>query len=125
MTLERPAVDGVRINVDDFGTELFDLERPQDATGRWIEDRPFVCEWLPDNPTDTVLVSGIIGLARAHELSIVAEEWNHTPRRTASQDLGCDLAQGYLFCPPVPAWQLPARAARPLCPEPASSRPAR
>ncbi|MEZ4570049.1 MAG: EAL domain-containing protein [Thermomicrobiales bacterium] len=115
---------GVRINVDDFGTGYSTLSvlKMLPVDGLKI-DRSFV-NGLPDNPTDTVLVSGIIGLARAHELSIVAEGVESHAQTLHLQDLGCDLAQGYLFCPPVPAWQLPARARKATMPR-TSQLPAR
>ena len=94
---------GVRVSIDDFGTgfsSLANLKRlPIDELKI---DRTFVTE-MPAKKKDGLIVRSTIDLAHALGLVAVAEgvEEASTWEMLAAQ--GCDLAQGYYLCRPLPA----------------------
>jgi EAL domain-containing protein (putative c-di-GMP-specific phosphodiesterase class I) len=104
---------GVSIAIDDFGTgwsSLAYLRRfPIDVVKI---DRSFV-SGLGTDPGDTEEVRAVVGLARALGLEVVAEGVETEAQRRALGDLGCGLAQGYLFGRPVAADQLQLRVTAP------------
>jgi diguanylate cyclase (GGDEF)-like protein/PAS domain S-box-containing protein len=97
---------GVRLAIDDFGTgysSLVYLKRmPVDAIK---VDRSFV-DGLGDDQEDTAIVSSVISLAHAVGVQAIAEGVETEAQQGHLQDLGCDLAQGYLWSRPVPAADL-------------------
>ena len=60
------------------------------------------------NPRDRVIVDSTVALGRRLGLDVVAEGVEDEATRAALEDLGCELAQGYLFSRPAPAGDLPA-----------------
>lgn len=93
---------GVKVSIDDFGTgyaSLTYLSRlPVDSLK---VDRSFVARLLHD-PTASTIVTGVIWLARALHLDVVAEGVESQDQLAALQELGCQLAQGYLWAEPAP-----------------------
>ena len=49
----------------------------------------------------SALVQGVVAMARAMDLSVVTEGVEDWQSAVAVRDLGCDLAQGYIFSRPV------------------------
>jgi EAL domain-containing protein (putative c-di-GMP-specific phosphodiesterase class I) len=62
-------------------------------------DKLFVAE-LHD-PRSRALVAGVVAMAHAMDLSVIAEGVEDWHSATSVRDLGCDLAQGYLFSRPL------------------------
>jgi diguanylate cyclase (GGDEF)-like protein/PAS domain S-box-containing protein len=97
---------GVRLAIDDFGTgysSLVYLKRmPVDIVK---VDRSFV-DGLGDDAEDTAIVTSVVGLAHALGLEAVAEGVETTAQRDHLVELGCDLAQGFLWSRPVPVGDL-------------------
>ena len=58
------------------------------------------------DPENRLLVEGIIALGHALGMRIVAEGVELTAQAEILTDLGCDLAQGYLYGRPVSAQAL-------------------
>lgn len=88
---------GVRIAVDDFGvghSSLLYLRRfPIDAVKI---DRHFIAG-LGRDERDEVIVAGVVNLAHALGLVVVAEGVETPEQLARTQALGCDRAQGYLL----------------------------
>jgi diguanylate cyclase (GGDEF)-like protein len=99
---------GVHLVVDDFGTGYSSLAyvRRYPVDGIKI-DRSFV-RHLVDNQDDRAIVASVVKLARDLDLSLVAEGVETQEQLACLMHMGCELIQGYLFSPPVPADQLPA-----------------
>lgn len=93
---------GVRLAMDDFGkgySSLTSLKRlPVDLLKI---DRSFVTD-LGHDREDTAIIAAVVALARALDLTIVAEGIETEHQRDTLRALGCDLGQGFLFSRPVP-----------------------
>ncbi len=97
---------GLGVAIDDFGTgysSLSYLHRFQIDTLKI--DRSFVNRMLNDKESDQI-VNSIIGLARSLKMEIIAEGVERPEEMARLEELGCDLAQGFLFARPVPADQI-------------------
>ncbi len=90
---------GVRVAIDDFGTGYSSLSRLGDFPLDLLKiPQPFV-ERLVDDADDRKLVTMILGLARSLGLGVVAEGVEREVQAEILRELGCDLAQGYLYAP--------------------------
>jgi diguanylate cyclase (GGDEF)-like protein/PAS domain S-box-containing protein len=102
-TLQKLKELGVSLAIDDFGTgysSLASLRRyPVDQLKI---DRSFVAD-LPAGENAKTLTGGIIGLAHALGLKVVAEGVETEAQREFLAALGCDFAQGTLIGKPVDA----------------------
>nr|WP_231126621.1 EAL domain-containing protein [Motilibacter aurantiacus] len=94
---------GCGLALDDFGTGHSDIPRLRALPVDTLKiDRTYVAGLGADR-TDTALTAGMVALARALGLAVVAEGVETTAQRRLLQELGCDAAQGYLFHRPGPA----------------------
>lgn len=93
---------GVRISVDDFGTGYSSVSHLRRFQLHELKiDKSFI-DGITDNPKDEAIVGGLIQLAHSVGLQVAAEGVETEPQRIALEQLGCDLAQGYLMSRPVP-----------------------
>ena len=109
---------GVSIAIDDFGTGFSSLVQLQRLPVDEIKiDRSFVAT-MAHSDSDAAIVRSTIDLARNLGLRVTAEGVESERARAQLTLMGCELAQGYGLCPPVPA----DRCARVIleCPETAS-----
>jgi EAL domain-containing protein (putative c-di-GMP-specific phosphodiesterase class I) len=97
---------GLKVAIDDFGTGYSSLvylkHFPVDALKI---DRTFVAG-LGSDPDDEAIVRSVVQLAQAFGISTVAEGIETTSQLEILKDLGCQLGQGYLWCPARPAIDL-------------------
>lgn len=97
---------GVRLTIDDFGTgesSLSYLDRfPVDVLKI---DSTFVRRLSVERREDA-LTHGIIAMAKAMGLDVVAEGVETEAQASAVRRFGCRRAQGFLFSPPVGAARL-------------------
>ncbi|HXG51272.1 MAG TPA: EAL domain-containing protein [candidate division Zixibacteria bacterium] len=106
---------GVKFSIDDFGTGYSALSYLQKLSVNEIKiDRSFVASMLAD-PRSEAIVRSIIDLGRDLALDVVAEGVEDQKTWNRLAELGCDLAQGYHICRPVPsedllAWLDPAKS---------------
>jgi EAL domain-containing protein (putative c-di-GMP-specific phosphodiesterase class I) len=97
---------GATVAVDDFGTGYASLSYLRRFPVQELKiDRSFVAAMSRDDG-DRAIVAGCVQLARALGLTSVAEGVETQEQRDALLELGCDLAQGYLFSRPLPAHEL-------------------
>jgi EAL domain-containing protein (putative c-di-GMP-specific phosphodiesterase class I) len=68
-------------------------------------DQSFVAG-LGRNSSDTSIVQAVIGLAHAMGLTPIAEGVERPEQARALLELGCDLAQGYLYARALPAGEV-------------------
>jgi diguanylate cyclase (GGDEF)-like protein/PAS domain S-box-containing protein len=94
---------GVRLALDDFGTGYSSLGYLQDFTVDVLKiDRSFVAT-IPADGELPPIVRGLIDLARALDLDVVAEGVETPAQRARLQAGRCERAQGYLFAAPLEA----------------------
>ena len=97
---------GVQISVDDYGTGYNSLSYLRDLPIDELKlDRSFVFPMV-DDARAAALVASSINLAHSLGLRMVAEGVETAAAYTELRRLGCDQAQGYFMCRPVPAPEL-------------------
>ncbi|HEU4321584.1 MAG TPA: EAL domain-containing protein [Roseiflexaceae bacterium] len=98
---------GVRITIDGFGTGYSSLAYLQRLPlDRLKIDRSFVRALLPGHgPAEgsAPLVQAIVLLAHNLKLAVVAEGVEQPEHMRLLREMGCDIAQGFLFSPAVPS----------------------
>ena len=98
----------VRVQIDDYGTGFSTLGYLRDLPelGGVKLDRSYVKNLVSD-PRSLAIVESTISLADALGLELIAEGVETVAVRDQLVALGCRQAQGYLFCSPLPAAQVP------------------
>jgi diguanylate cyclase (GGDEF)-like protein len=93
---------GMRVAIDDFGTGFSSLGRLSELPIDTLKiDRMFTSR-LPTDHKSCTLVSTIIGLAHAFDMTTVAEGVETREQLDYLIVEGCDESQGYLHSRPVP-----------------------
>ena len=109
---------GVRLAMDDFGTGYSSLSYLRDLPLDILKiDKSFV-DVVSYGPEKAAVARAVVKLARTFGLLAVAEGVEEPEQVEALVALGCTLAQGYLFSPPLDPVDLEAR----LAAEPAPPR---
>jgi diguanylate cyclase (GGDEF)-like protein len=99
---------GVRISIDDFGVGYSSMSYLQTMPLDELKiDRKFTAEILTTD-RGRAIARAIIDLAHALDLTVVAEGIEDEATLAAVGDMGCEQAQGYLMCRPLPAEGIPA-----------------
>lgn len=107
---------GVRIALDDFGTGYSSLSYLRRLPAQTLKlHRSFISGML-EQPEDLTIVDGVLRLARAFELDVVAEGVETLEQGRMLGRLGCEMVQGRAVAHPMPAsgvvqwqadWSLP------------------
>lgn len=102
---------GVSFAMDDFGTGYSSLTYLKRLPAKLLKiDQSFVRGML-DDPDDLAIVEGVIGLATAFRLQVIAEGVETVAHGAQLLPMGCVLAQGFGIARPMPAIDIPAWAA--------------
>ncbi|PNN42614.1 sensor domain-containing phosphodiesterase [Klebsiella pneumoniae] len=100
--LEALRAFGCAIAIDDFGTGYANYERLKHLQADIIKiDGCFVRDILTD-PLDAIMVKSIVEMARAKQMSVVAEYVESEPQKARLLELGVNYLQGYLIGKPQP-----------------------
>ena len=92
---------GVRLSIDDFGTGYSSLSRlPRFPVDALKIDRVFISNMNTDHDSHEI-VRLIIMLAHSVRLKVVAEGTETEEQITILKRLNCEMAQGFLYSPPV------------------------
>jgi EAL domain-containing protein (putative c-di-GMP-specific phosphodiesterase class I) len=98
--------EGVRVSVDDFGTGYSSLGRLQRLPVDVLKiDKAFV-EDIDAGVKQGALVRAIVMMAHSLDLTVVAEGVETEVQRAFLERHGCDLYQGHLLSPPLPASEM-------------------
>jgi len=99
---------GVRFCIDDFGTGYSSLSYLRDYPFDVLKiDRAFVSGAI-GHEDGAALLRAINSMAKSLHLDVVAEGVETREQMVLLNGLGCGLAQGYYFCPPMSAERLEA-----------------
>lgn len=111
---------GTRISIDDFGSGYSALSYLRDLPVDEVKlDRDFIVA-VPVDRRAAAVVSAVVDLAHALGLITVVEGVENAATADRLRALGCDVAQGYYFSPPLGADELLDRLTR--SPAPVSVR---
>jgi PAS domain S-box-containing protein len=92
---------GVHLSIDDFGTGYSSLSRlPRFPLHALKIDRVFISD-MNTNHESHEIVRLIVMLAHSLGLEVIAEGTEYEDQIKQLQGLGCEMAQGYFFSPPV------------------------
>jgi len=100
--LHRLAARGVRICVDDFGTGQSSLAHLNVLPVHSLKIDRSLIETLGTHQQEAAIVSAIVGLGHALDLTVTAEGIENDMQLHMLRTLGCDLGQGYYFARPQP-----------------------
>ena len=97
---------GIKLAVDDFGTGFSSLTYLRSFPFDILKiDKSFVSV-LSGKPEDSIIVKTVIDLSHSLGLVVVAEGVENQMELDILTELGCDMAQGFLFSKPVAAYEL-------------------
>lgn len=100
--LSRLRLKGASLSIDDFGTgssSLVQLYRM--PFGEIKIDKSFVIDMLGHHEAE-VIVNSIILLGKSMGLNVIAEGVENQSVMNSLKAMGCDQAQGYFICHPLP-----------------------
>ncbi|MEM6159179.1 cyclic di-GMP phosphodiesterase [Erwinia sp. P6884] len=97
---------GAEVHLDDFGTGYSSLSQLARMPVDTIKlDQSFV-RGVNDQPVSQSLVKAIVAVARALDLSVIAEGIETPEEEAFVMENGVDIRQGYLYAKPMPADEL-------------------
>ena len=105
-TLKQLKKLGIKVAIDDFGTGYSSLAYLQALDIYYLKiDRQFVAALLSE-PKAEAIVQSIIDVGKNLGLCLIAEGVEQAEHLDKLQRMGCDQAQGYFICRPLPLSEL-------------------
>jgi diguanylate cyclase (GGDEF)-like protein/PAS domain S-box-containing protein len=102
-SLEQLRSMGVTVGIDDFGTGASSLTSLKALPLDYVKlDRSLVAE-MGRAESDTAIIRALIELAGTLGLTTIAEGVEREEQLVVLREMGCQLAQGFLFSQPQPA----------------------
>lgn len=96
----------ITIAIDDFGTGYSSLSYLKQLPIDILKiDQSFIRDLLVD-ASDEAIVYAIIAMAHKLDIKVLAEGVETTEHQNILLQQGCDFAQGYLYCRPIPKDEL-------------------
>ena len=92
---------GVKIALDDFGTGFCSYDRLLTNEVDLVKIDRSLIKSLPGQRA-TVVVRTLVGLCRSLGIETIAEGVENVDQANALAEIGCDMAQGYLYGRPAP-----------------------
>ena len=106
--LNRLKENGFVLSMDDFGSGYSSLNLLKEIPVDVLKlDRGFFKE-IMNNDRGKKIVNGVIRLAKSIGIKVVAEGVETPQQSDFLRQVGCDMAQGYLFAKPMPIRQFEA-----------------
>ena len=104
---------GVKLALDDFGTGYSSLNYLRRFPVDIVKiDQGFVAD-IDRDPTAAAIVGAVTQLTHVLGMTVIAEGVEEPHQRDRLIDIGCELAQGFLFAVPMPSIDLTDLLARP------------
>ncbi len=105
-TLTRLRLNGIGLSIDDFGTGYSSLSHLHRVPFSELKvDRSFIST-MADDIEARAIVRTCILLGHELGMTVVAEGVETDAQLGELEEMGCDIAQGYLFTAPLPAGEL-------------------
>lgn len=102
-TFNRIKALGVGLKIDDFGTGYSSLSYLKQLPFDSLKiDRSFISD-MCSNSSSRQIVQTLLNLSHSLGMHVVAEGVESEDQMRALDELGCELAQGYLFSRPMPS----------------------
>jgi diguanylate cyclase (GGDEF)-like protein/PAS domain S-box-containing protein len=99
---------GVQCAIDDFGSGYSSLKGLKKLPVKYLKiEQTFIRDML-DSSDSLLILIGVLKLASAFDLKVIAEGVETPEHGFMLLQLGCELAQGFGIAPPMPADELPA-----------------
>jgi diguanylate cyclase (GGDEF)-like protein len=93
---------GVRLAIDNFGNGYASLAYLRQFPVDYVKiDRRFIEGLIGSDPTDETLIAAIVAMAQALDAVTIAEGVEHESQAHSLREIGCDMAQGFLYSRPV------------------------
>lgn len=100
--------EGIDIAIDDFGTGYSSLAYLRHFPVSVIKiDKSFLAG-VPEERNAMQLITAIVAMSHAMKMRVVAEGVEREAQATFLREIGCDLAQGWLFARPMRSSELRA-----------------
>ncbi|MBV8370557.1 MAG: EAL domain-containing protein [Candidatus Eremiobacteraeota bacterium] len=105
---------GLLIALDDFGTGYSSLAHLKRLPIDVVKIDGTFTAGVPNDPHDAAIVEAVVGIATRYGFETVAEGVETMEQAAYLRSVGCDLAQGFAYAPPMAAADFEAwlRAAR-------------
>ncbi|MEC5386474.1 EAL domain-containing protein [Uliginosibacterium sp. H3] len=100
--LEKLKTMGISLAIDDFGTGYSSLGYLKHLPIQKLKVDGSFIRGIETDKADRAIVEAIVSLGRALNLTLVAEGVEQRSTITLLGKLGCHVAQGYLYCRPLP-----------------------
>lgn len=98
---------GISFSLDDFGTGYSSLVHLKHLSVDTLKiDQSFINDMASD-PGNLAIIQGVIGLANAFQLEVIAEGVENIEQSLMLLDLGCHIIQGFHVARPMPADKIP------------------
>ncbi len=98
---------GVKIAIDDFGTGFSSLSSLKQLHANCLKIDNIFVQDVVINSQSSLLLGTIFGLANALNYTLIAEGVETEEQAMVMNGLGCQVAQGNYFCPPISFEELP------------------
>lgn len=92
---------GVRIALDDFGAGFCNFRYLKHLPLHYIKLDHSMIDGVADDARDLAILRGIVAMAHALELEVIAEGVEDEDQHAIVQQEGCSTWQGYLGAPPM------------------------
>lgn len=98
---------GCKIALDDFGTGYSSITHIKELPCSAVKvDKSFV-DQVAENPADQAIIKALLELGHVLGFKLVLEGVEYQEQADFLRELGCELAQGFLYSRPVPAARVP------------------
>lgn len=94
--------EGYKVSIDDFGSGYSSLNLLKDLPVDILKiDKGFLDE-TEESQRSSIIVQQVVEMAKKMEIRTLCEGVETSQQADFLKDIGCDMAQGYLFSRPVP-----------------------
>ncbi len=93
---------GFKISIDDFGSGYSSLNMLKQINADVLKiDREFLNE-MDESPKSKTIIKHVIKMAKELEIQTITEGVENHEQEEFLRDIGCDMAQGFLYSKPMP-----------------------